>query len=107
MRARRLLSFLALATACSENDGAVTIVTGEETDVFSRAPAPVTLVTETVALDGTKKELSRTALPTSSIDLGDLDRTGVGGIAVTGLAADGKALVKGESLLVQWGALET
>jgi hypothetical protein len=63
-------------------------------------------VTEEVALDGTKKEVSRQSLPVSSIDLGNLQQSDIGGIAITGLGADGKALVKGESLLVQWGALQ-
>jgi len=108
MRARRLSSFLvAFFAACSSADeGKVTIVTGDETEVFSRAPAAVTLVTDIVALDGSKKELSRTALPNATVDLGELGRADIGAVAITGLGADGKALVKGESLLVQFGALE-
>ncbi|MBX3226937.1 MAG: hypothetical protein KIT84_40815 [Labilithrix sp.] len=109
MRGTPRLGFLVVALAfgaCGEDDGTVSIVTGEETDVFTRDPAPVTLLTETVAIDGSKKEHSRTPLPTATVDLGDLKRSDIGGIAITGLGADGKALVKGESLLVQWGALE-
>lgn len=101
-----LLGAMAAAPACSSDvSGTVTIVTGEETGVFSRAPAPVTLVTERTSLDGTKKELSRQTLPVDSVDLGDLQQTEIGGIAITGLDAEGKAVVRGQSLLVQWGAL--
>lgn len=102
----RLSSFVVMwVAACSDPDGTVSIVTGEETDVFSRQPAPTVLVTELVALDGSKKELSRQNFPVTSVDLGDLQQSDIGGVAITGLGADGKALVKGESLLVQWGAL--
>jgi hypothetical protein len=102
-----LAGLLAAASGCSGTpEGSIVLVTGDETDVFSRAPAPVTLVTEKVALDGTKSEVKRTQLPADSVDLGDLPRTSVGGVSVTGLDAAGKALVRGETLLVQWGALE-
>jgi hypothetical protein len=96
---------LTLFAGCSDPEGTVSIVTGEEADVFSRDPKPVTLVTEIVALDGTKKEVSRQPMPVDSIDLGDQKQSDIGGVAITGLGADGKPLVKGESLLVQWGAL--
>ena len=107
LRPRLRLSSLVvmLVAACSDPTGTVSIVTGEETDVFSRQPAPTTLVTELVALDGTKKELSRQTLPVASVDLGNLQQSDIGGVAVTGLGPDGKALVKGQTLLVQWGAL--
>lgn len=102
----RLSSFMLMfSAACSDAEGTVTIVTGEETDVFSREPRPVTLVTEQVALDGTRKEVGRQALPVDRVDLGELQQSDIGAIAITGLGADGKALVKGQSLLVQWGAL--
>lgn len=96
-----------LALSCRGTpEGSVNVVTGEETDVFSRAPAPVTLLTEKVAIDGTKTEMKRSALPADSIDLGELPSTEAGAISVTGLDAAGKVLVRGETLLVQWGALE-
>lgn len=106
MRALWLSSLVLVAfAACSDPDGTVTIVTGEEKDVFSREPKPVTLITETVALDGTKKELSRQAFPVDTIDLGELPQSDIGGVAITALGADDKPLIKGQSLLVQWGAL--
>jgi hypothetical protein len=102
-----LLSSL-VSTACGDTpEGSLAIVTGDETDVFSRAPQPVTVVTEKVSFDGSKKEINRAAYPIDSIDLGELPKTEVGGIAVTGLDGAGKPIIKGETLFVQWGALET
>jgi hypothetical protein len=95
-----------LASCSGTPDGTVNIVTGEETDVFTRAPAPVTLVTETIALDGTRTEISRAQLPVDDVRLGDQQRTAIGALGVTGLDATGKAVVRGETLHVQWGALE-
>jgi hypothetical protein len=100
-------ALLALSLSCSSTpEGTVSIVTGDETDVFSRAPAPVTLVTETIALDGKRAEISRTSLPADTVQLGNRARDEVGGIAVTGLDGSGAPVVRGETLLVQWGAIE-
>ncbi|HVH42307.1 MAG TPA: hypothetical protein VM925_08180, partial [Labilithrix sp.] len=100
-------AFLAISFGCgSTPEGTISIVTGDETDVFSRAPAPVTLVTEKIALDGTRVELSRAALPTDTVELGDRPRTESGALAVSGLDASGAAVIRGETLFVQWGALE-
>ncbi len=97
---------LGVLAACSDApEGTVTIVTGEETDVFSRAPAPTTLVTEKIALDGTRTELRRTPLPADTVDLGNLPQTDAGALGVRGLDAAGKPVVRGETLFVQWGAL--
>jgi hypothetical protein len=96
-----------VAAACSGTpEGTVTIVTGEETEVLSRAPAPVTLLAEKIAADGSRTQLTRAQLPLDTISLGDQPRTEVGGIAVLALDAAGKPLVRGETLFVQWGALE-
>lgn len=96
-----------IALSCSgPPEGSITIVTGEETDVFTRAPAPVTLVTEKLALDGKKTELGRTQLPVDTVNLGELPRTEVGAISISALDAATKPIVRGETLFVQWGALE-
>ena len=96
----------AALTSCKDTPSAtITITTGDELDAFSRAPAPTTLVVENVGLDGTVTELSRTSLPTEEISLGDKGRTDVGAFRVTAIDATGKALLKGESLFVQFGAL--
>lgn len=101
------LSLVLLAASCSSApEGAIAIVTGEETDVFTRAPAPVALVTEKIASDGSRSELGRSALPVDTVDLGELPSTEAGAIAVRGLGPGGEPLVRGESLFVQWGALE-
>jgi hypothetical protein len=111
MRPNRLSScgvaLLGLLFSCgSTPEGSISIVTGEETDVFSRAPAAVTLVTEKVALDGTRTEISRAQLPVDVVRLGDQQRTEVGSLSVSGLDETGARVVHGETLLVQWGALE-
>ncbi|MBX3201020.1 MAG: hypothetical protein KF894_22965 [Labilithrix sp.] len=95
------------AFACSGTlEGTVSVVTGDEVDVFSRAPAAVTLITEKIALDGTRSEIARAELPVDSVRLGAQQRTEVGALAVSGLDAAGQVVVRGETLLVQWGALE-
>lgn len=102
------VALLALAAACGKKpEGTITLVTGDETDVFSRAPAPTSLVTEKINYaDGAKTEIARTALPTDSVDLGDRGRTEISAIAVTGIDATGASVVRGQTLFVQWGALE-
>lgn len=96
-----------LALSCSGTpEGNISVVTGEETDVFSRAPAAVTLVTEKLATDGTRTEIARTELPVDTVKLGDQQRTDVGALAISGLDATGATVVRGETLFVQWGALQ-
>lgn len=105
---RRLSSCCALlfAAACSgAKEGTIALVTGEETDVLTRAPAPTVLVVEQVAPGGQRTELRRSPLPTAELDLGELPSTEAGAIAVTGLDDAGQALVRGQTLFVQWGAL--
>lgn len=93
--------------ACTDPPTAtLTITTGEETDAFSRAPAPTTLLVEGMGLDGTVEQLAKTSLPTDDVSLGDKSRADIGAIRVTASDATGKALLKGETLFVQYGALE-
>ncbi|HVJ93987.1 MAG TPA: hypothetical protein VM580_29560, partial [Labilithrix sp.] len=102
-----LLSSAGTSTSCAEApDGSVNLVTGEESDVFSRAPAPVLLVTEKIELDGKRVEIARTPLPATTVDLGEQKRAEVGAIAVSGLDETGQTVVRGETLFIQWGALE-
>jgi hypothetical protein len=96
---------LAVLSCSSTPDGSITIVTGDETDTFSRAPAPVTLIVEKIDQDGNKSEIARAHLPADDVNLGTVSQTDLGAIAVTGIDAAGKVLVHGETLLVQWGAL--
>jgi len=99
---------LALSASSCKDDPTATvgITVGPELDAFSRSPAPTTLIVENIGLDGTVTELSRTALPADLISLGDKSRTDVGAFRLTAIDATGKALLKGESLFVQFGALE-
>jgi hypothetical protein len=110
MRLVAMVALVALTTiaGCSDDPaGTVNISLGEESDALSRTPAPTTLVVETLGLDRTKNEVARVALPASSdVSLGDLPRSDVGALAVTGLDAAGKVLLRGETLYLQWGALE-
>lgn len=97
----------ATLSACSGTPTAtLTLTTGDETDAFSRAPAPTTLVVESVDLDGNAVELARASLPTDEISLGDKGRTDIGAIRVRATDAAGNVLLKGESLYLQFGALE-
>lgn len=92
---------------CSDTPTAtLTLTTGEETDAFSKGPSPSTLVVESVDVDGNVQELARTALPTDDLSLGDKGRTDVGAIRVRAMDAAGNVLLKGETLYVQFGALE-
>jgi len=93
--------------ACKDDPSATIAITlGEETDALSRQPAPTTLVVESVDTDGKPSELARTALPADDLSLGEKERTEIGALRVRALDAAGKVLLKGESLYVQFGALE-
>jgi hypothetical protein len=98
MRLVAMVALVALTTiaGCSDDPaGTVNISLGEESDALSRTPAPTTLVVETLGLDRTKNEVARVALPASSdVSLGDLPRSDVGALAVTGLDAAGKVLLR-------------
>lgn len=94
-------------TACSDGPTAtLTLTPGDELDAFSKGPVPTTLVVESVDLDGNVQELARTALPTDDISLGDKGRTDVGSIRVRASDAAGNVVLKGETLYLQFGALE-
>lgn len=98
---------LVCGIACSgDPEGTVSISLGEEADALSRSPAPTTLVVETLGVDRAKKELARTTLPAGEVSLGNVPRSDVGALAVTALDASGKVLLRGETLYMQWGALE-
>jgi hypothetical protein len=101
-----ILATTSIASCKDDPSATVAITVGEELDAFSRAPAPTTLIVENVGLDGTVSLLSRSTLPADQISLGDKPKTDAGAFRVTGLDATGKVLLKGESLFVQFGALE-
>jgi hypothetical protein len=81
-------------------------VTGGETDVFSRVPAPTSLVVDVVDTYGTRTNLTTAKLPTNEIDLGDLPRTNVASVQVTGKDDVGTRLVYGATVGIQFAVLE-
>src|SRR5688572_13237849 len=93
---------LAVASCAGDPEGSVTVTLGEESDALSRAPAPTTLVVETIGVDLVKKEIARATLPTNELSLGDLPRSDIGALAVSAIDPAGKALLRGETLYVQW-----
>ena len=109
-RTTTLSALLASAAAISCHDSPTAtlgINVGLETDAFTRAPAPTELIVNSVGLDGTVIELSRTALPADTISLGDKQLTDVAEIGVLAIDATGKPLLKGQSLYIQLGSLQT
>lgn len=100
------LAALGLAACAGEPSATITLTTGEELDAFSRAPAPTSLVVESIGLDGAAKELARTSLPRDELSLGSLPRTDAAALRVTAADASGATVLRGESLYFQWGALE-
>jgi hypothetical protein len=108
-RTSLIASATALVTMLACNDaptGSLEITTGDEDGAFTRAPAPTTLLVEGVGLDGNTEQLAKVALPTDNVSLGDKNRTDIGAVRVTASDATGKPLLKGETLFVQWGALQ-
>lgn len=104
---RRSIGLFVLGLACnSKPQGTLELVTGGETDVFSRAPAPTELVVASLGTDGSEKTLARVALPASSVDLGDLTQTDVVSLRVTGQDGAGKRLVFGSTLFLAYGSLQ-
>jgi hypothetical protein len=107
LRMLLLALLLAIAACSSSSNGTLQIVTGEETDTFSRPPAPVVkLQVDSVDGSGNKRSLATATLPASSIDLGTVATNAVGTIEVSGTGADGSQLVYGQSLPIAFGALD-
>jgi hypothetical protein len=97
----------AAAVACSStSNGTLQIVTGGETDTFTRAPAPVSLRVDEIDSSGSLKTLATASLPTDNIDLGSSDVTTIAALRVSGLDANGNRLVFGQSLPIELGALD-
>lgn len=101
-----LLLTLGLGAACSSTDnGSIQLVTGEETDTFSRAPAPTKLRVDAVDSSGHVTTLSTTPLPAATVDLGTQSESTVATLDVTGLDASGSRIVFGASLPLFFGGL--
>ena len=100
------LSVLALVACSSTPTATFTITTGDEADALTRFPAPTTLIVQALDVDGNAQELARSALPTDELSLGEKSRTDVGALRILAIDAAGKTLLRGETLYVQFGALE-
>jgi hypothetical protein len=107
---RRISSLVAVLLglgACAvPAESSIQLVTGEEVDVVSRTPQVVEILVEKVSLEGARTELARAKLFSPSLDLGSMVQREVGALSITGLDAAGVAVVRGDSLFLQWGALE-
>jgi hypothetical protein len=107
LRLLRLPLFGFLALSCNSNpSGTIQLLTGGETDTFTRPPQPTEI--KVVANDGTSSPptLATAPYPTDSIDLGNQNETAVAAIEVFGLDASGNTLIYGESVPVEYGALD-
>lgn len=104
---RRNVGFALVLAACAgKAEGTAVLVTGPEEGVLTRAPAVTSLVVEAVAADGSTREVTRAALPTDTLDLGDFLKDDTGALRVRGEDATGVARVEGESLPFRYGAAE-
>jgi hypothetical protein len=106
---RRLLPFLLLPVAVSCNptaSGTIQLVTGEETDTFSQSPVPTQVRVDADDGSGNLTTLATASYPTDSIDLGNQDETAVAILDVSALDANGNTLVYGQSVPLQYGALD-
>jgi hypothetical protein len=101
-----LASFFAAVACSSAPSGTLQIVTGGESDTFSRVPQPKTLVVDSVDPSGKQRMLATASLPASNVDLGSLDQSAVGTLQVTGRDAEGNRLLYGQSVPIQFGALD-
>ncbi len=110
MRRRGSLLVLAaslLAAACSSSDsGSIQIVTGGETDTFTRSPVPVELLIQSLDTSGNTTTLATAKLPASTIDLGSRSESTIASLEVTGLAADKTTrLIFGATVPLFYGGL--
>jgi hypothetical protein len=96
------------AVGCSSSpSGTLQIVLPDgEPDVLTRSPAPTVLEVDSVDSSGTAHSITRASLPAAGIDLGSLDGTTIASLTVTGLDSAGNRLVFGQTLPLEFGALD-
>ncbi len=105
---RFLLPAVVALVACSSTDnGTLQIVTGEETDVFTEAPAPDTLTVYAIDSSDNWTQIGTGPMSTSDIDLGTQDESNAATIAVLGTDSSptNPDVVAGFTLALQYGAL--
>ena len=106
MRRPASLALLSIAACSSSPTGTIQLVTGAETDTFTRSPAPTALIVDAVDSQGTPTTLARVPLPATNVDLGKRDENAVAAITVSAVDALGDPVVFGSSLPLQYGSLE-
>lgn len=95
-----------LLLGCSgKPSGAIDIVTGAETDVFTRAPAPTRIVVESFDTSGTATKLGEARLPAATLDLAEQKQATVATIRVTARDDGDAILASGSSLLMTLGSI--
>jgi hypothetical protein len=104
---RRAHLLLLLVTGCSSKaTGTIAIDLGGEVDALTRAPAPTSLLVETLDLDGGATTLATIPLPAGgTVDLGDRSQDQSGSVRITGKDATGTLRVWGQSLPFDFGSL--
>jgi hypothetical protein len=100
------LAPLAIAACSSSTRGTLEIVTGAETDTFSRSPAPSKLQVDAIDSSGNVSTLATVGLPASTIDLGNQNENTVATLEVSGLDEAGNKVVFGRSIPLEYGALD-
>ncbi len=107
MRALLGLTLVALTASCSAKpSGTLRLVTGAETDTFTRNPPPATLRVDAIDSSNQEQTLASVSLPATTIDLGTMDEAAIETLRVSGLAANGSRVVFGQSIPIQLGALD-
>lgn len=99
-------SILALSACSSEPGGTLQIVLGGEADALTRAPAPTTLVVESIGLDGKTSQLAKATLPTGAIDLPALDQGTIAQMRISAIDDAQVTRASGTTLPFQFGALQ-
>jgi hypothetical protein len=111
VRRTLLLLVLPFCSSCNSTDsGSIQIVIGEETNTFTETPVPAQIAV--YATDSTTGTPSTSTLygpapytGAATIDLGLQNEDDVATITFEGLDANGNALIGGQSVEVQYGAL--
>jgi hypothetical protein len=85
--------------------GTIDIVTGAETDVFTRAPAPTRIVVESFDKDGKATRIGEAKLPAKTLDLTEQKQATVATLRVTARDDGDVTIAAGSSLLLTLGSI--
>ena len=99
------VALIALAACSATPKGALVLMTGGETGIFARAPAPTKLYVDALDKDGGASRLVTAKLPADTVDLGDQSASAIVSLHVTAVDDAEKILIEGTSVPVQLGAL--